>query len=1038
MDGRLLRRGVALAWALTASYAFAGEAPPSAPGVEVVSAAKGDRAAQAGVLPGDVLVHFRSGSAGGPLRGPFDVWRVEHDFAPLRPVRLTVRRGAQTLQLTLPDGEWGLEIRPVLEPSRRAQWIEALTQPTPEATRALARWLSDQRRPLDAAWLWSAYGRARLGVRALLDADAAFSSARERIAQEPGKDLSGILLWEASRALEHVEGQRAEIVAQAAADAFAAYAPEVRARQARLRLARLELVLGKLPQARAALQDTGPLPGAVRARLLGASAEDLEGLLLYAQGNLDLADARFEHAQALRSRLAPQSAALADVLEHRARIAGDRGDLTAARSLLRQAAEVRDARDDDPFHQGIDQRFLGVIAQALGDYDATLVHLDRAVKLIRRAQGDCTDTATMLASLGDVSLLLGDDARGLGFHQEALRIREDLVPDTLELAESLDGVAAALLRKGDLDRAEASLARALAIQSRLAPGSLPQATTFLLQGELALARQRPASALEHFRKVTAIRGRFAPGSAPLAEALDAEGRAREALGDLDGAQEGYQAAVDALEAARGTLRGTEDERSRFASRHTGPYRRLIALLVRRGHPERAFSAVERLHARGLLALLNEQRVSLRGDAPPELLAERARNDAAFDQAQAQLASASRKPAAQTEPLVARLTALREERERLESTLRARAPRLSSITDPTPLDVAQVQTLLAADTALLEYSVGEKETVLFVITAGGLTARALPLGAEALGQRVRAFRGLIERGRERPEPEPALLTSGQALHALLVRPAEEAAPQAKRWVVVPDGPLHLLPFNALVVQTAPLRYLAETRALSLAPSATVLAELLQRPPPRTRRVVAFGDPPHPPEPRLPQAGKEAARVAALFPREELHLGPEATERTVRERAPAARYLHLATHARLDRRQPLDSALLLASPKRPSVQDNGLLQAWEVFEHLHLDAALVTLSGCDTGLGEVVAGEGLFGLSRAFEYAGARAVVVSLWSVPDGATAGLMSRFYQGLKEGLSKDAALAAAEARVRAEPATRHPYYWAAFQLHGDPRPDRW
>ncbi len=145
------------------------------------------------------------------------------------------------------------------------------------------------------------------------------------------------------------------------------------------------------------------------------------------------------------------------------------------------------------------------------------------------------------------------------------------------------------------------------------------------------------------------------------------------------------------------------------------------------------------------------------------------------------------------------------------------------------------------------------------------------------------------------------------------------------------------------------------------------------------------------------------------------------------------VHFACHGLIDERFPLNSALALTILESPQEeQDNGLLQAWEIFEGVRLDADLVTLSACDSALGKEMGGEGLVGLTRAFQYAGARSVLASLWSVSDDSTADLMKRFYGYLKEGRSKDEALRAAQADLIQSQDFAHPYHWAAFQLTGD------
>src|SRR4029079_9510969 len=124
--------------------------------------------------------------------------------------------------------------------------------------------------------------------------------------------------------------------------------------------------------------------------------------------------------------------------------------------------------------------------------------------------------------------------------------------------------------------------------------------------------------------------------------------------------------------------------------------------------------------------------------------------------------------------------------------------------------------------------------------------------------------------------------------------------------------------------------------------------------------------------------------------------------------------------------------LATPARDDPGDNGMLQAWEIFERLRLDADLVTLSACGTGLGREAAGEGLIGLTRAFQYAGARSVLASLWAVSDRSTAALMPRFYDRLRAGVPKDVALAEAQRELLHGHEFSHPYSWAAFELNGD------
>jgi len=177
------------------------------------------------------------------------------------------------------------------------------------------------------------------------------------------------------------------------------------------------------------------------------------------------------------------------------------------------------------------------------------------------------------------------------------------------------------------------------------------------------------------------------------------------------------------------------------------------------------------------------------------------------------------------------------------------------------------------------------------------------------------------------------------------------------------------------------------------------------------------------------------IAALYPSQaaETHLAADATEEQARSIGSKARNVHFAVHGFFDERLPLNSGLALTIPEKPSEgQQNGLLQAWEIFEQMRFDADLVVLSACQTGLGRELGGEGLIGLTRAFQYAGARSIAASLWSVNDLKTAQLMLRFYKELRDGKSKDLALRAAQTELLQKPDSSHPYYWAAFSLIGD------
>jgi CHAT domain-containing protein len=231
------------------------------------------------------------------------------------------------------------------------------------------------------------------------------------------------------------------------------------------------------------------------------------------------------------------------------------------------------------------------------------------------------------------------------------------------------------------------------------------------------------------------------------------------------------------------------------------------------------------------------------------------------------------------------------------------------------------------------------------------------------------------------------------------------------LVVPHGPLGGVPFAALPTAEGPLGQRVE---LALVASARAALRGLARQPLPARRAVVLGD-----SLRLPHAAAEAAFVAGLFGQVPAYVGEQATLQTLRAQAASADVLHLACHAQFRGDNPRFSALHL---------HDGVLTV-ELAETLGLRACTVVLSACESGLAEIGAGDEGVGLVRAFLVAGAARVVASLWPVDDEVTANFMALFYGALVRGLSPAAALGSAQAATMRE--HPHPYFWAAFTLHG-------
>ena len=392
----------------------------------------------------------------------------------------------------------------------------------------------------------------------------------------------------------------------------------------------------------------------------------------------------------------------------------------------------------------------------------------------------------------------------------------------------------------------------------------------------------------------------------------------------------------------------------------------------------------------------------------------------------------------------------------------------------PIDSSAIQKRIDRGTVLLYYIVAADHTDLLVLAAEAEpTHHRIPVSREQLERKVDDLR--VETRHETVRGTKALDRSKSGdesaaawLFDALLAPAEREIDAAARLLIVPDGPLHRVPFAALqrAAGEGQTQYLIEWKPIHFAPSAGSYLALLERRQQKRQRqdgLVAFGDPDYDGtsaagvqrslpyavrsaasrghsgrlEP-LPGTRKEVEQIGRLFKDQKREarvlLQGQAGERAARDALDAS-FLHFAVHGFVDGEQPEHSFLALTLPEAVvEGGEDGILEGWEIEDEMRLDAELVTLSACETAVGKERGGEGPSSLSRAFFSAGARSVLAALWKVDDKATADLMVRFYHHHLHGSSKDEALRLAQLEVLAGTAVpfRAPYYWAAFQVSGD------
>jgi CHAT domain-containing protein/tetratricopeptide (TPR) repeat protein len=1086
-------------------------------GVVVESVTPQSAGAAAGFQPGDVLVAWSSEASppafpqpsGGDIQSPYDLLPLETEESLRRGVTLRGKRGDEEKIWALRSARWGIGTRPVLPPDLSALDLEGKTKAEAGDLAAAERsWRSaaEAARVGDdgrlAAWFLERLAGALAGAAMWPEADAVYSEALAALERESDLPAAAQLLrnWggtferrgafdpaiekykkalaidqaaapkslTAARTLNHLGVATAKKGHYDAGEEFLRQALAIREElvPGTIEVAMGFSNLGIMALRRGKLTAAEEHLGSAEDLLRRLAPESTEHALVFlnlgnvarARGDLEKSEGFHQRALAILEKIDPEGEGVAGCLQNLVNVAVLRGDLATADDLLRRILAIQERKAGNELGTWNTLVSLGHLAMDRGDLNAAEVHYRRGLAIAEKLSVDSREHALSLGTLGDLAAKHGDFATARTYLRRAQEVEEKLAPDSLDAASGLADLARLEMDSGgDLATAEGLLRRALSIFEKEAPESVEISVVLRNLGEIASRRGRLPEALQLGRRALDLQSKLAPGSTGEAGMLHFLGRVeREAGQSQDGIRDLCRA-IDILDRQRTRLGGTHEAKTSFEASLDGYYHDCLEGLIELSRPAEAFHVLERGRARFFLALLAERDLHLSG-LPPELAAERRHVNAEYDRVQSQLAGLSAgRDDAEIERLTGELGDLRARQEEIADRIRRESPRSAALHDPEPLDLAGARAALDPGTVLLEYAVGEEATWLFVVQpadagGSGLEAFRVAVGSKKLREEVESFRLLLK---DPHSNRAEFQTRARRLYDLLVRPAEPRIGKAQRILLSLDGPLHTLPFAALLHGD---RYLVEWKPVHSVLSATVYAELTRsRPAQRIRgqeQLTAFGDPlyrPLKPEdstdpevqeairhglsPRpLPFSSQEVKGIAALYPQARVYLGRDATEERAKSIGPESRLVHFACHGLLDERFPLNSALALTLPeKRAEGQDNGLLQAWEIFENVRLDADLVTLSACNTALGREMGGEGLVGLTRAFQYAGARSVLGSLWSVSDLSTARFMKRFYGYLRSGKPKDEALRAAQIdQIREKPGSPHPFHWAAFQLTGD------
>lgn len=775
-----------------------------------------------------------------------------------------------------------------------------------------------------------------------------------------------------------------------------------------------------------------------------ADALNNAGWLLYLMGRYEEARDRLDRALALAPPrgTTPALWLRGRILTSRGAVYGALGDHSQARRLLTEATTNPVGREDF-MNQTRAHGLLGRMDEAWGRHPEARRHYQQAIAAFDAAGParpyNVAQLVEILGRLGRLEARLGRKRLASRHFQRALEIARRLGSRALLARALLDGARA------HTDSGESALALGLLTEAATVATASGQLVLLgdvhLERGALHLARGDLDDAVQDLHRVVSGEALPAlPEDAARAHGLLAQ--AWQAKGELARARAGDLAAIEALDRVRIALLPEADRwriRAQFRRIHAAALARLAAPAVAGDLAaiETAFDIAERTRARSLAEdvaladLAPQSRVQLREQARWEerVLALAREIDAqGRDEIPAERRAAHRSAIEEWE---------RVRRRQQETTDRLHVP-ARRLRELRPLVAPPGHGVLA-------YFVDEARSYAWLVTSSRLRMVSLPGRATLEGLVASALK----------EWQDGRADAASALSAIVLEPFAADLGSVEGLTVVGSGPLHRVPFDALRwsrERSHPARYLLETHSVSHVPSLSLVPLLNERAERRrgsqggapvlaygVTRAVALpvgwsGDSGRPAAlPPLAFTRDEVATiVSALGPdRVRTRTGPDATEAAFRaEPLETFQIIHIAAHGWIDARETSRTALALGSSSTRDPMD-GMLTVPEI-AGLPLGADLVVLSGCDTGSGRVLSGEGTIGLGRAFLQAGSSTVLVGLWGTPDASTSRLMKEFYRWLARGQTPARALRMAKLdSVRALKGPGSDAAWAQLSLLG-------
>jgi CHAT domain-containing protein len=710
---------------------------------------------------------------------------------------------------------------------------------------------------------------------------------------------------------------------------------------------------------------------------------------------------------------------------------------------------------------------IGLVYSDLGEKTKALEYYNQALPILR-AVGNPPGEALSLHNIGLVYSDLGEKAKALEYYNQALPILRAVGNPSGE-ATTLNNIGSVYYALGEQPKALEYYNQALPILRAVGNPS-GEALSLHNIGSVYDALGEKTKALEYYNQALTISRDVGnrSGEANILWNLSALYRTENKLPD---ALKNINAAIKIIESLRSEIKNDALKTAYFATVQDR-YQLKTNILMQlhqqnptKGYDVQALETTDQSRARVLRELLIQANANIKKDIAPDLLKQEQTLNQTLDAKEKQLVQLSSQPnkAAELPALNQVIAALYAQRDDLQNTIRTTNPAYANLQYPKPITLKEIQQQLDPDTIMLQYSLGEKESYLWVIDQSTLHTYILPKRSD-IETTAQTFRFHISD----PEQFQKFKISATKLTQQILTPAA-AQLGKKRLVIIPDGELHNIPFAALntpnEITYNPLLTDHEITNLPSASTIAILRTTVATKPRASKTLAILADPIFRKDDprltgktiqtnnnldlgeqsargragrdldlnRLPFTATEAKGILALVPNQDSTsaFGFDASYDWITDpKISQYRYVHLATHGFFDNDKPALSSIILSSFDNQGRDRKAYLRFPDLF-NLNLPTELVVLSACQTGLGNNIPGEGLVGMTRGLMYAGALRVAVSLWSVDDQATSDLMQDFYKNLWQAKQSHAA-ALRTAQLKLHQQGKAPYYWAAFTLQGE------